>query len=121
VNSRQFEEANEEAMRLLLSPKGESRAIGPESGRVVADGIGVYLSPYGSVRFVRSVGGVIVAALQVMDDGRRQVATNAYTAPTHRRAGYATELWKAARRRFPGLQASPDQSKAGAAWVRSLT
>lgn len=119
---------------ILLLPRGEVPFIGAESGKKPRSGVAVYrseplffvggLPAGGSVRYVRYIAGVPVAALQLVDLGEgRAVAANVFVAAPHRRLGHATQLWEQARRDFPGLkQADPEnRTELGAAWVAGMT
>jgi len=102
----------------LLGEPGQVPHIGTESGARVEDGIAKYVSPAGSTRYVRYVGGAPVAALQVMSrDGRVGTIANVFTDTTGRRKGYATELLRQA-----GVAASwvHDQSYRGTGSVDFL-
>lgn len=114
----------------LILPRGEAPAIGKETGKNVHDGISLFFqsmrtfmpnSPFprgGSYRFVRFVGGEIVAGLQVMSrTGESGFVANVYCHPDWRRRGYATELLEEARRTFFEIEFSEDRSSDGQAWV----
>ena len=78
----------------------------------------MFTGPTGSYRYVAFDGTTPVSAIQIMSrDGREGIITNVYTAPTHRRHGWATRLLDIARRRFRVLEHSTDLSPAGAAWA----
>lgn len=113
-------EVNEQALALLLSPKGKCPTIGPEAGSFNKDGVSTWRSPHGSIRYVRAVKGRIVAALQVMVREQSAVAQNVYTLPEARRKGFATELWEAAIADFPHLVAGDERSSDGENWARSV-
>lgn len=116
-------EGNENLVH-LLGPT--VRAIGPEQeasvGRVAhRAGIRLFVSPFGSYRFVAFDGDQPVSALQVMSrDGRDGVIANVYTAPSARRRGFARRLLAAARRRFRHIDHSTDLSDAGRAWAAAV-
>lgn len=111
---------NEDALRLLLAPSGESPLVGAEIGIVEPEGITYLISPHASVRYVYAVGGKIVSALQVMVSDKKGVATNVYTDPAFRRQGLARELAARARLDFANLEFSGERSPDGQAWVQSL-
>lgn len=113
------------AMRLLLKPIGECPQIGKESGVFKKDGISHFItpaSPLGSShRFVFSVNGEIVSALQIMSaDGITGKVANIYTEKRFRRNGTATALFRAVQEIFSHVEFGKDFSEDGAAWRDSV-
>lgn len=99
----------------------QPRTIGTERCVVLSPRILLYRDPYGSYRFVRHLGGVKQAAIQVVShDGVHGLLGSVYTAPRYRRRGYASELYRAAAAYFHVLTLSTDVLEAGRAWVESL-
>lgn len=121
---RQPEAEGNENLAYLLDET--VRAIGPEKEDRVGlaaerAGIRLFVSPYGSYRFVGFEDGDPVSALQVMSrDGRDAAIANVYTAPAHRRRGWARRLLHAASERFRSVAHSTDLSGAGAEWTRAM-
>lgn len=114
--------ANEQALKLLLAPVGECPQIGVEKGRIAPDGVSCLVSPYGSRRYIKAIGGRLVSVLQVMvDGGGRALVANAYTDSGFRRQGHATRLMERVRRDFAAVQLSEDLSQDGAAWVVAVS
>lgn len=111
---------NESALRLLLSPVSQCQTIGSEQGLFPRDGIGHATSAQGSVRYVYSVAGRQVSALQVMVGNGRAVATNVYTDPEFRRNGLAAQLIRLARINHPSMEFSEERSEDGEALVKAL-
>lgn len=113
--------ANDDGMRDLLAPKGESASIGEETGASVRNGIAAFKSPHGSTRYVTYLDGKPVSVLQVMSrDGKTGIATNAYTLPSARRQGLSAAMFKKARSDFDKIEYSEDLSSDGAALVNSI-
>jgi ribosomal protein S18 acetylase RimI-like enzyme len=110
-------------LEAYLAPKGKAPGIGPERGRVVADGISKYVSPHGSYRYVLSEGGRAVAALQVVSrDGEHGTIANVYVEPSYRRQGLASQLLRRAERDFSSIEhAEPgSRSPEAEAWIRGF-
>lgn len=102
-----------------LLPPGMSPAIGTETGALRRDGTSKHASPHGSTRYLRSVGGKIVAGLQVVSaDGRAAKIANVYTLPEYRGRGMAAGLLSRARRDFLVVEHADedDLSRAGRGW-----
>lgn len=109
-------EGNEHLAYLL---DRDVRAIGPEyAAAPPAPDVRLFISPYGSYRYVALENGRPVSALQIMspDDGVRGVIANVYTTPVARRRGWAKKLLEIARQRFREVKHSDDLSPAGEAW-----
>lgn len=116
-----FDTANEDALKDLLRPAGQTATIGAEKGTVKPNGVSKLTSDFGSTRYVYSENGKILSAVQVM--ARPQypaTVTNVYTDPSSRRKGLAAQLYNAAKKDFKDLRTSDDLSKDGAAWVSSV-
>jgi GNAT superfamily N-acetyltransferase len=110
-----------EGLAYLLAARGMVSQIGPETGRTPRDGVAVWRSPHGSVRYVVFEHGVAWAAIQVMSSapGVGHVA-NAFTHPRARRQGLGRTLVARARHDFPQLTFGTDRSDDGAGFVRGL-
>lgn len=95
--------ANEEAMRDLLAPPSQSKAIGEETGEMSPEGVSKLTGP-GGVRYVYSVAGKPVSVVQVVTppDVRPTIST-AFTEPASRREGFARALVKQAAQDFPDV------------------
>lgn len=110
--------------KILLRPRDEVPFIGPETGVTIRNGISRFKSPEGSVRFVLSVDGVPIAALQIVTKraGTPTIA-NVFTLESARRQGHARALFDVARLHYPRLQHSKplDRTPEGDAWVRALS
>lgn len=96
------DERAEDPLAATILPPGHSRlGVGQESGRLRRDGVSRHDDPFGSTRYLYSIGGMIVAGLQVVSrDGREAVVANVYTRPGFRRRGLAAGLLSRARRDF---------------------
>lgn len=108
----------------FLRLPGKIPMIGTESiaRRGTPDGIGLYVSPDGSYRYLRFVDNIPVSALQVVTrDGKLGLGANVFTQPIFRRRGYARELWAAAAKDFVTLQHSKYLTADGQAWAAAIT
>lgn len=113
--------ANETALADLLSPVGKSVNIGPETGSIAPDGDSKVVGQFGSVRYVASVGGKPVSAVQVVTTpSGKSVISNAYTAPEARRQGHAERLMRAALRDHPDATTT-GLTEAGAGLMNKAT
>lgn len=112
--------ASADPLAATLLPPGDPRlGVGRESGRLRPDGISRHDDPYGSTRYLYSIGGVIASGLQVVSsDGREAVIANVYTRPEHRRRGLAAKLLARARRDFARVRHAEEGSlsDAGRGW-----
>lgn len=124
----------------LLLPPGKNRMIGhDEAGNLKQDGYSVFYkstpnlpsikgkpnasSRARSCRYVYSIGGKIVAGLQVMDAGVSEippVLANLYVAEDYRRQGLATKLYRIAKSHMPAMVFSEDLSDDGHAFVNAM-
>ena len=111
-------------LEIYLRNPGEVSGIGVERGRRPATkGIGKYVSPYGSTRYVAYVQGRPVSALQVVSkDGKHATIANVFTSPEHRRSGWASSLLARARKDFRVVShaAEASISKDAKAWRRRV-
>ncbi len=102
-----------------LAPPSKARHIGDE--RIVLDpntGIGLYISPHGSYRYVFKINGETVCGLQLVTANRRvAIVAQVFTAESHRRLGYATRLLNKAREDFKTVKPATDLSDMGRAWT----
>lgn len=112
--------ANEAFMSDLLAPKGQSAAVGPETGQTLKDGIAKFENRLGSTRYVYMRGNQALAVLQVMSrDGSSGVIANIFTTPGNRRQGLMSTLLARAERDFK-LTPSADLSPDGAAFFSAV-
>lgn len=108
---------------VFLSPPGAIGFIGPEAGRVKRSGLSRLVSPFGSYRYLWSVDGAPVAALQVVwRAGETARVANVYTRPEHRSRGYATRLFRQAEKDFGVVVHAEDESRSPDAerWIQTL-
>ena len=113
---------NYETLDILLKLPGQNPMIGHEKGNLKPDGISKLTSPHGSYRYIYSIGGEPVSALQVVSrDHNTGIVTNSFTKKEHRRQGLARKLLGQIQRDFSILEFNEDQSGSGAAWVGSVT
>ncbi len=107
-----------------LRDPGQVPGIGPERGkRPGPNGIGKYVSPHGSTRYVAYVQGQPVSALQVVSrDGRSARVANVFTSPEHRRSGWASTLMARARKDFGSISHASEEniSDDGKAWRKRV-
>lgn len=108
--------------RMLLGRRGEVPFIGPETGRTVPNGIGIYRSPHGSVRYVLSVGHLPIAALQIVVGLNEPIIANVFVREGARRQGHARTLLDAAKLEYPTLRhaSKADRTPEGDAWVEAM-
>ena len=104
-------------LKYLLGDRGKIPHIGQEKGRKKKDGISKYVSPFGSYRYVYYLNGEAVSVLQVMAKEGIVVAANVYTVGSVRRKGYASKLFKAAKKDFPFITLNKSRSSDGQAWA----
>lgn len=105
----------------VLAPRGMSKRIGPEKGRSVPDGISIFKSPYGSVRYLLSERGRPVAVLQLVVMGDRVVASSVLVVPNRRREGLASKLFDRALRDYPKIVFDQHLTDDGVAWTRAVS
>lgn len=106
-----------EGLHYLFLPQAGGR-VGKERKHPLVRGCVVFVDPFGSYRFVKYLGDAPVAALQVMSqDKKHGHVTNAYTDPSHRRQGHASDLLAQARGLFDTLSFSDDRSEDGEGFV----
>lgn len=102
-----------------LAPPGKAPHIGDE--RIVLDphtGIGLYISPHGSYRYVFKINGEAVSGLQLVARNRRVAfVAQVFTADNYRRLGYASRLLNKAREDFKTVNPATDLSDDGKAWT----
>lgn len=104
----------------VLAPRGMSKRIGPEKGRSVPDGISIFRSPYGSVRYLLSERGEPIAALQLVVMGDRVVASSVLVVPRRRREGLASKLFDRALRDYSTIIFDQHLTDDGVAWTRAV-
>ena len=112
-------------MEGYLNERGLAPGIGPEKGTrpKTGNGIARYKSPHGSSRYVAYVNGRAVSVLQVVSrDGKHAQVANVYTAPDHRREGWAATLLKRAEKDFRTVSHASEYniSTEGKAWIQGL-
>lgn len=107
-------------LEVYLNPPGQVPGVGPEKlSSSTKHGVARFVSAHGSVRYVVYERGEPVAALQVvrLDKSGRPttkgwhaaIIANVYTAPTHRREGWASTLLDAARRDFKVVEHAKEE------------
>lgn len=105
----------------LFKGLGKCPLIGSESGDFKPIGISRFDSGYGSTRYVYSLDGEIVSALQIMKPTKGiAFIANVRTHTAHRRKHYATMLLKAALRDFKQIKQSDELSDDGKAWAKHV-
>lgn len=108
-------------LRHILSLPKKFLYVEEEYGKHIFNGISVFKSKCGSIRFVYSIDGEIVSALQVMIHSKsKSVATNVYTDTRYRRQGFAKSLFFFAKEKLGSLEYSLDRSEAGKLLVNSV-
>lgn len=109
-----LEITSNEALAYLLGDKGKVTQIGNESGKFNTNGVSLFQSPFGSYRYVMSIDGNIVSALQIMSrDGKVGKIANAFTHKDYRRKGYGKQLFNYAKKKFNKIEHSDDLSDIG--------
>jgi len=112
-----------ESLISLLEPEWQGRT-GPEKEKKLAPTVSVFISKYGSYRFVKfDDAGKPIAAIQVMSDDKRKpaIVANAYVLPEHRQQGISKELLYYVREMFKkGLRFNKDRSEQGQAFVERV-
>lgn len=94
----------ESGLEYLLQKPGTILEIGPETGKLVREGISILRSPRGSWRFLFSEKGKPLSVLQVTDLGHgRAMTENVYTVPSHRHRGLVAKLLAEARLKWKEL------------------
>lgn len=94
---------------------------GKESATCIGMGIWMYQSEFDSTRFVKFVQGEPVSGIQVITfRGSSPEAANIFTREKHRRKRYATEVWNAAKRRFPLMVPSRNVGVMGRELLKSI-
>ncbi len=115
-----------EGLSYLLGKKSEVEQIGIEKKSPFKSSfngltIELYISEYGSYRFVAVKNEEIVSAIQVMSrDGKFGYVSNAYTEKEYRNKGIGAELIKFIRKYFTEITFSEDRSMLGERFVNSL-
>ena len=108
------------SLAVVLADPGKMPEVGFELGlRPAWNGVGRYVSPFGSYRYVAYVKGRPVSGLQVVSrDRKTAIVANVYTVASHRREGWATELLRHAKQDFKTVQhaAEEDLSTSGKKW-----
>lgn len=95
--------------------------IGYEIKIPLGNSVYLYKSDVGSYRFIKSLEGKNISAIQIMyRKGQQPYATNAFTLPNYRRKGIALELLKKAEIYFEQpLNLSNDVSELGSKLKKS--
>lgn len=115
-----------EGLSYLLGKKSEVEQIGSEKKSPVKSSfndltIELYISEYGSYRFVAIKNEEVVSAIQVMSrDGKVGYVSNAYTRKDYRNKGVGSELIKFIRKYFTEITFSEDRSILGERFVNSI-
>lgn len=115
--------ANFTSLAIYLGDPGAVPGIGHEHGGKPTSGIGRYISPHGSFRYVWYEPRVPLGALQVVTlDGRHATIANVYVVPARRRSGIATALLARAQRDFKEIAHAPKENLStwGRAWRDSF-
>ena len=110
-----------ESLISLLEPTWGGRT-GPEREKKLLPTVSVFISKYGSYRFVKFQNDKPIAALQIMKTGPKSGhVANAYVLPEFRKQGIGTELIRCARYwYFNKLDFSNDTSRQGQIFVDKM-
>jgi hypothetical protein len=112
--------AGTDIMLDLLEPKGESKNIGAEKGKVTSNGCSVFVNDCGSTRYVFSKDGQAISALQIVSkDGKTGTIASVITHKDHQNQGHASRLFNTASKDFDHIKHNDDLTKAGAAFANS--
>lgn len=112
-----------EDLRGLLADAGQTPQIGAEKIErpKTSNGIAKYVSPHGSIRYVRYLNATPVSILQLVTrDGKSCKIANVYTPPQFRRQHLAAELLNLARTEYQSISHSHDLTDDGMAWKNSV-